>query len=162
MTYQPGRWSAATDPLGVDTVPKRGVHVGSGQRRFVDVCDQGQSLRFGAERPAEAIGHRFGERSTIDSVRTHIALSCLALGRRPPALDDVAPATLMAHVVRLGGPDGLTRRQLVEHFGFLDEAQMQENLAAMLDTRVVAVVEDRPNHAGSIQQQTVYRCVSNT
>jgi hypothetical protein len=69
------------------------------------------------------------------------------------------PGPLMTHVVCLAGPAGITLQQLRQLFDLLDTQRFERGLVQLrAGGRVIETREPRPNRAGSVQPQVVFRC----
>ena len=93
---------------------------------------------------------------TIDS-RRRVMLGVRHEPRLPLAIAE--PGPLMAHAVCLAGPAGITIQQLRRLFDLLDTRRFERGLVQLgVDGSVVETREPRPDRAGSIQWQVVFRC----
>jgi hypothetical protein len=93
---------------------------------------------------------------SIDS-RRRVMLGVRSEPRLPLAVAE--PGPLMAHVVGLAGPAGITLRQLRELFDLLDTRRFGRGLVQLrAGGRVVETTERRPNRGGDLELQVVLRC----
>jgi hypothetical protein len=80
-------------------------------------------------------------------------------GGTPGAPSAVAdPGQLMAHALKIAGGEGLTRAELEQLFVGLGQVGFNRGIAALQTMeRVVQSREPRPNSAGLVQWQVVFR-----
>lgn len=155
--YLPNRWDWEPHGLGAGA----GLLVGPEKPRCTQSCDNVRPLVSADRLRSSEVVDRFDDLGDVETAKAFIWLSWWITGRRPPSLEESEPGPLMANVVLLAGPDGLTRGQLVHIFAFLDQAALQHGLLTMLDGNdVTESLEDRPNTLRQPQQQSVYRSTS--
>lgn len=156
-SYLPSRWD--WEPYGFDAGV--GLRVGPEKPQGAKDGDNIRSFVSADRLRSREVVDRFDDLGDVETAKAFIWLSWWITGRQPPPLEASEPGPLMANVVRLAGPDGLTRGQLVHIFAFLDQEALQHGLLTMLDGNdVTESLEDRPNTLRQPQQQSVYRSTS--
>ena len=98
--------------------------------------------------------------STIETIKDYINESYEhAIDLREPLPVAVAePGPLMVRVIRLAGPNGITRQRLLDIFHVVGKEQVQPGLDTMLaGGSIKGHIEQRPDAEGHEQRQTVYR-----
>ena len=94
--------------------------------------------------------------STIETIKDYIDESYEhAIDLREPLPAAVAePGPLIARVIRLAGPNGITRQRLLDIFHVVGKEQVQRGLDTMLaGGSIQGHIEQRPNAAGREQRQ---------
>ena len=97
---------------------------------------------------------------TIETITDYIEESYeQAIDLREPLPVAVAePGPLIARVIRLAGPNGITRQRLLDIFHLIGTERVERGLDTMLAGGAIqSHVEQRPSAAGRQQRQIVYR-----
>jgi hypothetical protein len=151
-----GRWLIERDDTGAGS---NRVHVGDTDRPSAIDCRRDEFLVASEELRAHlavVIDHL----STIETIKDYIDESYEhAIDLREPLPAAVAePGPLIARVIRLAGPNGITRQRLLDIFHLVGKEQVQRGLDTMLaGGSIEGHVEQRPDASGHEQRQTVYR-----
>jgi hypothetical protein len=98
--------------------------------------------------------------NTIEAVKDYLNESYdHAIDLREPLPVALAePGPLIARVVRLAGPNGITRQRLFDIFYLLGTDRVERGLETMLAGGAVrGDIEERTSAVGRVQRQTVYR-----
>ncbi len=151
-----GRWLIERD----DTGPSSGrVHVGDMDRPSSMDCCRDEFVVASEELRAHlavVVDHL----GTIETITDYIDESYEhAIDLREPLPVAVAePGPLIARVIRLAGPNGITRQRLLDIFHLVGKERVQRGLDTMLAGGAIqSHVEQRPSATGREQRQTVYR-----
>jgi len=88
----------------------------------------------------------FDDLDTIDEVRSYVTEGCRSIQNSaqsralPPTLAE--PSQLIAHAVKLAGPDGVTPRDLRSIFGALGTKRFEQGLRRACESGLVARRKD--------------------
>ena len=151
-----GRWLIEPDDTGTRS---RRVDAGDTDRPSAIDCRRDE-FSIASEELRAHLAVVIDHLGTIETIKEYIDESYKdAIDLREPLPTAVAePGPLIARVIRLAGPNGITRQRLLDIFHVVGKEQVQRGLDTMLaGGSIQGHTEERPNAAGREQRQTVYR-----